>query len=103
MYKHPNYPIRLFLSSLKEILDIGAAKSVFLGDINIDLQKPEGHHVLKLFRERGLESKLDIEKPSTDGGSHIDICFSNVDTLQAWFYESYYSYHKPICVVWPKV
>jgi hypothetical protein len=102
MYKHPNFPDRKFLRHLRSALEDVSGKEIFVGDININLQQPEGRRVLSLFMEFHFHSNLNIAQASTDGGTHIDCCFSNADEVEAWFYESYYSYHKPICIVWPK-
>jgi hypothetical protein len=102
LYKHPKYSNVHFVHKLGTFLIKMTGKILVFGDININLQKPEGQNILELFRSRKLKSKLNINHSSTDGGSHIDICFSNVNDIEAWFYESYYSYHKPICMVWPK-
>jgi hypothetical protein len=102
MYKSPKYPRRKFIETLERLIQEVGENSVFLGDFNINMQKSEGNRVIELFRRNHYQSKLHFEHSSTDGGSHIDICFSNIPHLQAWFYECYYSYHKPICVVWKK-
>jgi hypothetical protein len=100
MYKSPGYPNRKFLHFLDRFLAELNGPGVFVGDININMQKPEGENVLKIFQKHNYDSKLNLESPSTDGGTHIDVCFSNVPHLEAWFYESYFSYHKPICITW---
>jgi hypothetical protein len=101
-YKSPRYTKNLFLGRLDEVLGGIIGNILVFGDFNIDLQKEEGRQVINLFRKYYMKSKLDIRASSTDGGSHIDCCFSNVQSLDAWFYECYYSYHKPICMVWKK-
>jgi hypothetical protein len=102
MYKSPEYPKCKFLRFLDGILEKTTIAGIYLGDININIQKLEGQNVIDLFQKHNYTSKLNIDSPSTDGGSHIDVCFSNVPHLEAWFYECYYSYHKPICVTWKK-
>ena len=103
MYKSPKYPKTPFLEILKQHLDTTSGNCFFIGDININLQASEGKSILHLFRQYNLKSSLDIKLPSTDYATHIDCCFSNMSGLKSWFYESYYSYHKPICVIWPKM
>jgi hypothetical protein len=101
-YKSPNYSKSLFIRKLGDILGTIQGNILVFGDMNIDLKKNEGKKLIDLFYSFNLISKLNIQATSTDGGSHIDCCFSNVNNLEAWFYESYYSYHKPICMVWKK-
>jgi hypothetical protein len=103
VYKSPQYSSPGFLDKLKDVLKIIGKNVVVFGDFNIDLQKPEGKNVLQLFSLFGLEAKLNSQHSSTDGGTHIDFCFSDVRCMEAWFYETYYSYHKAICMIWPKI
>lgn len=102
VYKSPKFANGQFIRHLTGVLDSISGDIVIVGDININLKENAGTTIRTLFESRGLQSKLNLTEPSTDGDTHIDCCFSNVNQLQAWFYESYYSYHKPICVVWPK-
>ena len=101
-YKSPKYPLSDFSEKFAEQLKNSRGKLLVFGDVNIDLKAPEGKPILKLFEWRNLDAMVDIQHPSTDYGTHIDCCFSNVPNAMAWFYESYYSYHKAICIVWPK-
>jgi hypothetical protein len=103
VYKSPGYSSSRFLEKLKDVLQIVGNNVVVFGDFNIDLQKPEGRNVLQLFSLFRLEAKLNSQHSSTDGGTHIDFCFSDVCCMEAWFYETYYSYHKAICMIWPKI
>ncbi|OXA43032.1 ATP-dependent DNA helicase pif1 [Folsomia candida] len=80
-----------FLAKLDEILNQLNGKVLIFGDANINLSKWEGRGLLELFSTKNCTSKLPIQEPSTDYGTHIDICFSNVDEIEAWFYESYFS------------
>lgn len=55
------------------------------------------------MKNNNLNTLLNINNVSTNLGTHIDICFSNVQLSEAFFYETYYSYHKPICIIFPKL
>jgi hypothetical protein len=101
-YKSPQYSKSLFTKTMENTLRSIDGNVVVIGDFNMDLRKSEGHKILDLFNYHRLESKLNIESFSTDGGTHIDYCFSNVANIRAWFYETYFSYHKAICIVMPK-
>lgn len=76
--------------------------ALYVGDINLNLSDEKNEDVITIFAEHGFTSQLNRLIPSTNGGTHIDICFSDADYVSSWFYESYCSYHKPICVTWPK-
>jgi hypothetical protein len=101
-YKSPQYSKSLFIKTMDDTFRSIEGDVVVMGDFNMDLRKSEGRKILDLFNAYQLESKLNLGSFSSDGGTHIDYCFSNVANVQAWFYETYYSYHKAICVVMPK-
>jgi hypothetical protein len=101
VYKSPHYSNSAFMQKLEVALRLADNNRVVLGDFNIDLQKPEGGNVLQIFSSLGMEAKIHLHNSSTDGGTHIDCCFSDIQAVDAWFYETYYSYHKAICVIWP--
>lgn len=101
-YKSPQYLNSLFIKALDDTLRSIHGNVVVLGDFNMDLRNSEGKRVLQLLNSQQLESKFNAESVLTDGGTHIDYCFSNVPDVEAWLYETYYSYHKAICVVIPK-
>ena len=102
-YKSPKYSKSQFVRKLKEALEKSRGTVVVFGDININLQEESGQQFRQLMQSLNLESKLNFQDPTTDYGTHIDCCFSNVPGLEAWLYESYFSYHKPICMILPKV
>jgi len=102
VYKSPKYGISSFLEKLRDILTARRGPCVVFGDFNINLQNPEGKKLIGLFEEFEMDPKLNIQQATTNGGSHIDCCFSNSQNIISWVYESYFSYHKPICIVWPR-
>lgn len=101
IYKSPTFPKYRFRQMLQSMLSTTNNNALYVGDINLNLMDEQHQDIIEMFNEQGLTMQLNME-PSTNGGSHIDICFSDVEYLSSWFYESYYSYHKPICVVWPQ-
>jgi hypothetical protein len=102
VYKSPKYSTSQFIEQLRTQLSVSENKMLVFGDFNINLKESEGKQLSALFQEFELTSTLNIHHPTTNGGSHIDCCFSNHEDVEAWIYESYYSYHKPICIVWPR-
>ncbi len=102
MYKSPMFQKSRFREILQSSLSTVNADAVYVGDINLDLSDEKNADIIDIFAEYGFTSQLNRMDSSTNGGTHIDVCFSDVDYLSSWFYESYYSYHKPICVAWPK-
>ena len=99
VYKHPHFPKKIFLECLKNRVNNFTKDVVFVGDINLDMKRPENNDVSILFAQKGFHSLLDFNFPSRNSGSHIDVCFSNFADAEAFFYESYYSDHKPICIL----
>jgi len=101
-YKSPAYNPNLYVERVEALLSSYSGNVVFFGDINIDLQKKDGEKLQKRLQELNYKCIVDVSNCSTDGGTHIDVCFANFQMIEAWFFESYYSYHKPICITWPK-
>jgi exonuclease III len=102
VYRSPNYSLNSFLNKLETIIKSISRNLILFGDFNIDPQKTDGKKLTQLCNVCNLESKINLLSPSTDGGTHIDCCFSDISVVEAWYYETYYSYHKAICFVWPK-
>ncbi len=74
---------------------------IVIGDFNVDFSST-GEQVISLFKSRNLHPALDLQTSSSDGCTHIDSCFTNIKNIKATFYESTFSYHKPILVTWEK-
>jgi len=103
LYKSPKFSRRSFLAFLESNLENNQSEPVVVfGDININMMSEEGKQVQLLFNKFNLETRFNYNLPTTDGGTHIDVCFSNCHYLNAWHYESYWSYHKAICFSWPR-
>ncbi|OXA54149.1 ATP-dependent DNA helicase PIF1 [Folsomia candida] len=98
---HPQYSAATFLKDVENLLNStkGTPMIVF-GDFNLNFMTQDGFQMKQIFTKMGLRLITPIEN-STDGNTSIDACFSNLYGVSAWFYESYFSYHKPICVTWP--
>ena len=104
MYKSPKYSSAKFLAHLKKYLDRHENElAVFVGDINIDMWKQENKFVDDAFNSSNFRSALDLTWSSTGYGSHIDICYTNHALVKASYYESLFSYHKPICITFPRL
>jgi len=103
VYRSPKSNILDFQVMLEEYL-ISIMKNcgvIVFGDFNIDLDDPK--ETLKdLFFKYGLRALMPVKCASTDGGTQVDGAFSNIKVIEAWFYESIFSYHQPICITWPK-
>lgn len=101
IYKSPMFPKSKFKEMLQVSLPSVNTDVIYVGDINLDISDKSNADLIEIFVEYNLKLQLNLMDPSTNGGTHIDICFSDLDYLICWFYESYYSYHKPICIAWP--
>jgi len=99
-YKSPKYSKNTYIENVRSALS-GKEKVVLFGDINIDLKVKEGAAFLDLMYSMKYVSVLGRNEITTNGGTHLDICFSNVNGVDSWVYESLYSYHKPICIILP--
>lgn len=100
MYKHPKFSKQQFQVILEDVLKSVQGKAVIIGDINIDLLNENNIYVYQLFEKYNFYSQLP-RIPSTNLATQIDCCFTNFETT-AWLYETYYSYHKSICITFPK-
>lgn len=99
-YKHPKYPVGGFLNSVSSCMDrFHGSRIVVMGDFNVDILK-NAHGVQEFFTTRGFENKLKENDVTTEYGTQIDACFSNFQETTAFVHETYYSYHKGICVTW---
>jgi len=102
VYRSPSSKVTDFRKILSEkLLKHREENIVVVGDMNMDINKADIRTSLfDLFEEAGLTLKLPFES-STDGGSQIDTCYSNLPDINCWYYESVFSYHKPICIIVP--
>jgi hypothetical protein len=100
MYKHPKFSKQQFQVILEDVLKSVQGKTVIIGDINIDLLNEHNIYIYQLFEKYNFYSQL-TRIPSTNLATQIDCCFTNFETT-AWLYETYYSYHKSICITFPK-
>ena len=103
IYRSPKSDAKEFKQTLKQYLDhFDANRIIVVGDINIDSNAVQNgmKKLRNKLENRGLYSILPANEASTDSGSQIDVCFSNMTTINAWYYESVFSYHKPICMLY---
>lgn len=96
-YKHPNFTKGVFFDKLRQCLSqSGSMKTLVLGDFNVD-----GHERNLYFSQTGLHAKLNLDEATTEFGTQIDGVYSNHESLTASIHETYYSYHKGLCINWP--
>ena len=101
VYNHPGNLMRAFWQEFKTFLrsHLQAESNLFvLGDFNIDLLDDECRLAKKMRDELGL---IFVHRsPTTDRGTCIDWCMTNVIDgsigYECQVYESYFSDHKPI-------
>lgn len=96
-YKHPRFSSSVLLEVLQLILISSPGPKVLIGDLNMGAN----HDRLKLndfFSKFGMRPNLGTEDVTTELGSQIDVCFSNVSELLVSVAETYYSYHKALCI-----
>ena len=79
----------------KKALEV-SDKVILVGDLNIDSSFKKNHNSFKLFQENNIYYYLPKYEYSTNGNTQIDIACSNFQGVDFCFYESYFSYHKPV-------
>lgn len=103
IYRSPSSSKEDFFQALSNMLNTVDGPFLLVGDINIDLNTNvltgPGRRFVEMMQEKNAISLTMFDEISTDGNSHIDVAFSNYDNIESWYYESYYSYHKPICTL----
>lgn len=101
LYRSPQYRTMSFLQDIRNLLtSTKGSPMIVFGDFNLNFLTQDGCQMRQIFSSMGFRLITPLES-STDGNTSIDACLSNVNGVSAWFYESYFSYHKPICVTWP--
>lgn len=102
-YRSPSSSIQTFMQALDNMLRVVEGPFLLLGDINIDLSVEvlggAAGKFLQIMHDYNAVSLTRLEEYSTDGKSHIDVAFSNCNFIESWYYETYFSYHKPICSI----
>lgn len=85
-----------FNSILKKTREICSNKIIVVGDLNIDYESKPDHNMFKILKTNNLSYHLPSGLYSTNGDTQIDVAFNNFDGVEFHFYESHFSYHKPI-------
>jgi UvrD-like helicase C-terminal domain len=101
IYKSPKASIKMLLNTLDGAFSHISncnKNTLVIGDFNINVNSVIGAKLIDYFNDRGLTFILPLKTPSTNGGTQIDLCFSNITGAKASYYESVSSYHKPIVV-----
>ena len=98
IYKSPKLARTLLNEALIEIINKvpAGARHAIIGDFNVDRMKAEGNSLVDFMAQKALQPVLPPESPTTNGGTQIDQCFSNILNASAGTGESLVSYHKPI-------
>jgi endonuclease/exonuclease/phosphatase (EEP) superfamily protein YafD len=100
-YRHKLFNVNEFLCAVKDaILQTKENHIILIGDFNVNLIKDNTFNLRRFFSVLQLESSLKNDESTTDYGTQIDCVFTNVQLLHATVWETYYSYHKGICVNW---
>lgn len=102
MYKSPRFPASQFLQYLFSIIEKENIMAIFVGDTNIELTSRDGQSTIQCLQDVGYRSIFDGHTSSTNGHSCLDWCFSNISACDAFFYETYFSYHKGIAMLLKK-
>ncbi|KAK7573658.1 hypothetical protein V9T40_004699 [Parthenolecanium corni] len=84
-----------FLELIRTLFE-HSEKVILVGDYNVDYNKDKKSKLFKIMQNQKLEYSLPAKEMSTNGNTCIDIAFSNYKENTFGFYESYFSYHKPI-------
>jgi hypothetical protein len=92
--KVTSYTLTDVLQNVFESCD--TSQMILVGDFNINFKNCSS--LCKFTNRYDLKIILP-DTSSTDGGTQIDICFSNVCSAVATYYESASSYHKPIWIL----
>lgn len=101
VYKHPNFPNQRFRNLMRDTIEkYSHNRLVVVGDFNIDANGPVGKDLQEFFLQHNLESKITAGCTSTNLKTTIDWCLTNIPCSNAWYYESYFSYHKAINFTW---
>lgn len=99
-YRHKNYSPSSFLHDLKEIITSVNEKCIVCGDLNIDLIRNPNVNLKQFFENLGFHNLLPSVASTTDYGTYIDLCFSNYLEANSFIYETFYSFHKGLCIYW---
>jgi hypothetical protein len=97
-YKSPRATDKDLMLFLDDVMTNGPEDKVLMGDLNIDLRKPLPTCFKHFIGRHNLKSINPNSYPTTDAGTHIDVCLSNIKNIRSNVYESYFSFHKPLCI-----
>ncbi|XP_070175663.1 uncharacterized protein [Littorina saxatilis] len=85
VYKSPRTPRGVLQQVLTETLDSlpSTVRHVCLGDFNVDRKKPEGDSLTTFMLSKTLHPLLPPDCSTTNQGTQIDQCFTNIPTASA--------------------
>ena len=99
IYKSPKCNIFVIDEILASIGLNRENKLILFGDFNVNFD--ENSNDFKKLQNIMQKFKLNIKcnhYPSTNSGTQIDLCYSNHNKLDTCYFESVFSYHKPLLI-----
>lgn len=103
-YISPKYRLCLIKFNFQKLFPLIPKNSqlVVIGDFNLNLKDSAKKSVLdSLFQPFSLQSVLPVGMNTTIHGSHLDTIYTNLSSLHANRFTSYYSDHFPIYIQIP--
>ncbi|XP_054711012.1 uncharacterized protein LOC129220608 [Uloborus diversus] len=98
VYRSPKFSLNDLFDCLTQMMkDFRKANFIILGDFNIDWKTHSRtfHQWMTAFNLRMVLA----EESSTNYDTQLDLCFTNIESISAYYYESVTSFHKPIWVL----
>jgi hypothetical protein len=108
IYKSPNATSLFFVCQLREVVDgllklDQNASFLLYGDFNIDnAENKLPQNLVKFLSEYHFINTIKQIQASTNFNTQIDLCFNSENIknrVEAGYFESLYSYHKPIWIL----
>ena len=95
LYKQIATSLNTFLSSPVSFTfqKLHDKKLIIIGHFNTQSSEPT---INSFFKEHGFKNI--IHEPTTNGGTNIDLCFTNIRDYTCGVHETYFSYHKGIWI-----
>lgn len=95
LHKKPKSKTTVLRKALEHLIinNLRNSPSVIIGDFNIQSDVPSFNN---FFDSYGF--KQVIHEVTTNFGTTIDLCFTNIKSFNAGVHEMYFSYHKGIWI-----
>jgi hypothetical protein len=98
-YRSPKFKKSEMFRLFDNVLPKLPSPKIVLGDLNMDMHSSEAVELLAFMKQYNLKTISPSYCPTTNTGTQIDICFSDLDNICANTYESYFGFHKPLWAV----